>query len=91
VAAGPASSEIWEKSMRSEAALEHGVGDWARYADTQYSGAMQSTRKFVVSEMDSSDFYLPCSTIANTIHKVPTTHTPKYLHADGTNVPSCSF
>jgi hypothetical protein len=61
--------------MRSEAALEHGVGDWGRYADSQYSDAMQSTRKFVVSEMDSSDFYLPCSAIANTIHKVTATLT----------------
>ena len=67
---GPTSSEIWEKSMRSEAALEHGVGDWSRYADTAYSAAMQSTRKFVISEMDSSTFYVPCSAIADTIHKV---------------------
>ena len=68
--AGPTSSEIWEKSMRSETALEHGVGDWSRYADSAYAAAMQSTRKFVISEMDSSTFYVPCTAIADTIHEV---------------------
>jgi len=56
--------------MRSETSLEHGVGDWSRYADTPYAAAMESTRRFVTSEMDSSSFYLPCTAIANTIHKV---------------------
>jgi len=74
---GPASSEIWEKSMRSETSLEHGVGDWSRYADTPYAAAMESTRRFVTSEMDSSSFYLPCTAIANTIHKAVTAKSPR--------------
>lgn len=56
--------------MKSEQPLEKGTGDWGRYADSQYAAAMNSTRKFVLKELASRDFYLPCEAISAEVHKV---------------------
>ena len=62
--AGPVSSEIWDKGVKSTAAGEAGSGNWDIYSGTQYGAAMEATRKFLLQDMESKSFFLPCEDVA---------------------------
>lgn len=56
--------------MKARKPAEKGTGDWGLYKGTQYAAAMASTRKFVLAELESPDFYSPCSAIATKVYEV---------------------